>query len=295
VVNNGLKQISDGLGKTNAFLTQLNSSKTFFIPKEALNDKNFKKVFDNFMSKDRKITKLMVILKDAPYSKDATETVKKINKAVSITLKGTALSTAKYGASGPSATTADMNDILSRDLNRTSIIVIVGVLLVLILVTRSLWSPICITASLMGAYYVAMFILNTIFINIQGLEGISSFVPFFAFIIIVALGVDYSIFLMMRYKEYPHMSHREAIILACRHIGSVIMSAVLILGGTFATLMPSGMILLIELATAVIAGLVVLCAILLPIFLPAMIALPDTMAKLFPKNEEEAALEEEAS
>jgi RND superfamily putative drug exporter len=147
----------------------------------------------------------------------------------------------------------------------------------------------------MGAYYAAMFILNYVFIDIQGYEGISSFVPFFAFIIIVALGVDYSIFVMMRFKEYPDMSPREAIIVACRHIGSVVMSAVLILGGTFATLIPSGMLLLFELATAVISGLVVLCVILLPIFLPAMIALPYTLNNLFSKNKAELIDEEDAA
>jgi putative drug exporter of the RND superfamily len=56
------------------------------------------------------------------------------------------------------------------------------------------------------------------------------------------------------------------------------MSAVIILGGTFATLMPSGMLLLSELAVTVIAGLVVLCFIMLPVFLPATISLLSKIA-----------------
>ncbi|WP_307851974.1 MMPL family transporter [Neobacillus rhizophilus] len=184
-------------------------------------------------------------------------------------------------------------DILSRDLNKATAIVIIGVLLVLFLVIRSFWTPVFITASLLGAYYTAMFIINYIFIDWLGYAGISSFVPFFSFIIIVALGVDYSIFLMMRYKEYQHLSPKEAIVLASRNTGGVIISAVIILGGTFATLMPSGIILLGELAIAVITGLVVLCFILLPVFLPAMIALPEALAHLFSrKREDELSLEE---
>jgi RND superfamily putative drug exporter len=100
----------------------------------------------------------------------------------------------------------------------------------------------------------------------------------------VALGVDYSIFLMMRFKEYPLLSPKEAIVLASRQTGGVIISAVIILGGTFATLMPSGILLLFELAIAVITGLVVLCFVLLPVLLPAMIALPDTLANLFSRK-----------
>ncbi|QKE72113.1 MMPL family transporter [Arthrobacter citreus] len=280
-VNGGLQKISDGLGKTNDFLTQFNSNKTFFIPKEALTDKNFKQSIDMFMSKDRTITKLTVVLKDDPYSKKALNTITKIDAAVSTGLKGTELSHAKSGVAGPSATTNDMNNILSSDLNKTTTIVIIGVLLVLFLVIKSFWTPLFITASLLGAYYTAMFMINYIFINLLGYEGISSFVPFFSFIIIVALGVDYSIFLMMRFKEYGDMPAKEAIVLASKHTGGVIISAVIILGGTFATLMPSGILLLFELAIAVITGLVVLCFILLPIFLPAMIALPEALANLF--------------
>ncbi|WML52594.1 MMPL family transporter [Neobacillus sp. PS3-12] len=292
-VNGGLKQISDGLGQTNAFLSQLNTNKTFFIPKEALTDKNYQKSFDVFMSDDRKITKMTVVLNADPYSKEALTTINKINQTVSDGLKGTNLSHAKSGVSGPSATTNDMNNILTRDLNKTTVIVIIGVLLVLFFVIRSFWTPVFITASLVGAYYAAMFIINFIFLDWQKLEGISSFVPFFSFIIIVALGVDYSIFLMMRFKEYPHLSPKEAIVKASRNIGGVITSAVIILGGTFATLMPSGILLLAELAIAVITGLIVLCFILLPIFVPAMIALPEALANLFSKKKENSNLEEE--
>jgi putative drug exporter of the RND superfamily len=286
-VNGGLKQISNGLGQTNGFLTQLNTNKTFFIPREALTDKKFKKALDMFMSDDRKITKMTIILNADPYSKEALNTIEKINKTVSNGIKGTVLTHAKVGVSGPSATTNDMNNVLSRDLNKTTTIVIIGVLLVLFFVIGSFWTPVFITASLVGAYYAAMFITNFIFLDIQGLEGISSFVPFFSFIIIVALGVDYSIFLMMRFKEYPHLSPKEAIVLASRNIGGVIISAVIILGGTFATLMPSGIILLSELAIAVITGLIVLCFILLPIFVPAMIALPDARVNLFSRKKGE--------
>ncbi|MDN4494861.1 MMPL family transporter [Ureibacillus aquaedulcis] len=284
-VNNGLEGISDGLEQTNGYLTQLNTNKTFFIPQEALTNEEFKKSLDAFMSEDRKITKMTVVLKDDPYSDAALATINTINDTLAAGLKGSVLSGAESGTVGTSATTNDMNDVLSRDLSRTTVIVIIGVLLVLFLVIRSFWTPVFITASLVGAYYTAMFIINFIFLNLLGYDGISSFVPFFSFIIIVALGVDYSIFLMMRFKEYPELSPKEAIVLASKHTGGVIISAVIILGGTFATLMPAGIILLTELAIAVITGLIVLCFILLPLFVPALMALPGTLKAYVSKEE----------
>lgn len=279
-VNGGLEQISDGIGQTNGYLSQLNTNKNFFIPKEALTNDEFKNSLDAFMSDDRTITKMTIILNEDPYSNEALKTIEKINSTVSTGLEGTVLSNADFGTTGSSATTNDMNNILSRDLDKTTIIVIAGVLLVLFFVIRSFWTPIFITASLVGAYYAAMFTVNYIFIDLLGYAGLSSFVPFFSFIIIVSLGVDYSIFLMMRFKEYSDLSPKEAIVLASKHIGGVIISAVIILGGTFATLMPAGIILLSELAIAVITGLIILCFILLPIFLPALMALPEALGNL---------------
>ena len=276
-VTTGLKKISDGLGQTSNFLEEYNTNKTFYIPKEALNNADFQKAMDNFMTSSRQSTKMQIVLTTDPYSKASMNTIQQINDAVSNGLKGTTLSGAKYGVSGPSATANDMNNALSRDLNKTTVILLLCVLIVLILVTKSIWAPICITASLMGAYYAAMFTMNHIFLNLMGLSGISSFVPFMTFLIIVALGVDYSIFLMTRYKEYPSLPPKEAIVLASKNTGGVVMSACLILGGTFATLMPSGMTLLIQWAVGVITGLAVLCFVLLPIFLPAMIALPEKL------------------
>ncbi|MDF2670679.1 MAG: hypothetical protein K0R67_2985 [Paenibacillus sp.] len=273
----GLGDISDGLGKTGSFLSQLNSSKTFFIPREALESADFGRVLDSFMSKDRKITKLMVILNEDPYSPAALDTVEHINDTLASTLKGSVLDGAVYGAAGPSSTTYDMNKAQVASFNGTAVIVIIGVFLVLLLVIRSFWPAVYIVASLLASYYVAMGAANLVTEYVIGADGLSSFVPFFSFIIIVAVGVDYSIFLMMRYKEYGDMAPREAIVKASRSVGGVIISAMIILGGTFATLIPSGLVLLVELAAAVIVGLIVLCFILLPMLVPALMVLPDSI------------------
>ncbi|UKS25872.1 MMPL family transporter [Paenibacillus sp. HWE-109] len=274
---NGLGDVSEGLGKTSQFLTQLNSSKTFFIPKEALTSADFAKSLDSFMSKDRKITKLIVILKDDPYSSAAMDTIERINTELSAGLKGSVLENAKAGASGPSSTTYDTNKAQLKSFNSTAIIVVIGVFIVLLFVIRSFWPAVYIILSLLASYYAAMTVTNIVTEKIIGADGVSSFVPFFSFIIIIAVGVDYSIFLMMRYKELGDMSPTKAIVQASKHIGGVVISAMIILGGTFATLVPSGLVLLIELAVAVIVGLVLLCFILLPMLLPALLAMPEAL------------------
>ncbi len=161
--------------------------------------------------------------------------------------------------------------------NSTAVIVIVSVFIVLLFVIRSFWPSVFIVLSLIASYYVAMSASNLVTTYIIKADGVSSFVPFFSFIVIVAVGVDYSIFLMERYREHGDMNPGEAIVKAAKSVGGVIISAMVILGGTFATLIPSGLVLLIELATAVIVGLVVLCFILLPMLVPALITMPERL------------------
>ena len=104
-------------------------------------------------------------------------------------------------------------------------------------------------------------------------------VPFFSFVVIAALGVDYSIFLMTRFKEYPDSDPKEAIVLAARNVGGVVMSAALILAGTFATLYPSNLHILMELAICVVTGLFLLSVILLPIVIPALISSAESISR----------------
>ncbi|QJD85804.1 MMPL family transporter [Cohnella herbarum] len=260
-------------------LTEEDGSKKFFIPDEVLASPDFQQSEASFMSKDRKITKLIVILKDDPYSPAALDTVERINDTLSSGLKGTSLSNSTFGAAGPSSTTYDMNKAQIKSFNGTAIIVIVSVFLVLLFVIRAFWPSLYIVLALLASYYVAMSASKLVTEYVIGADGVSSFVPFFSFIVIVAVGVDYSIFLMMRFKEYGKIAPSEAIVKSAKSVGGVIISAMVILGGTFATLIPSGLVLLIELAAAVIVGLVVLCFILLPMLVPALMVLPETLKK----------------
>lgn len=286
-VNDGLSRISDGLDQSNRFVSELSAVKSFYIPGDALKNADYQKALESYLSEDKKITKLMVVLDCDPYSMEAVNTVGEIDGILNSTLDGTTLKNADYGIAGPSATTRDENNVLSQDLNRMIVIVLLGIFLVLLLLIRSMWSSLCITGALIGTYFAAIFLSNQLFSQWLHFAGFNPFIPFFSFIIIVALGVDYSIFLMARVGEYQNLSPKEAIIESCRQTGGVVTGAAIILGGTFATLIPSKMSLLIQLAITVVIGLMILCFVMLPIFIPAMIALPERIRGMRQKSEKE--------
>lgn len=282
----GLSTISSGLNKTNEFLSQWSESKTFFIPKEAMGSDDFKMALDNYMSEDRKMAKIVVNLSDDPYSKRSLDTINEINKTIPGLLKGTSLSDAEYAIDGASSKTCDLKTVAVNDITKTQVIVLIGVFIILIIVIKSFWIPVYIILSLVAAYLTSITVTGVFAKQVLGLNEISWNVPFFTFVMIVALGVDYSIFLMTRYNEYTDIPPHEAIVKAAKNIGGVVFSAAIILAGTFLTLYPSGLKTLMQLAISVSAGLMMLALILLPVLLPALISLPHLIKKRSNKNQQ---------
>ena len=131
--------------------------------------------------------------------------------------------------------------------------------------------PLYIIGSLFLTYYTSMSVSEKIFEHFFGYSGINWAIPFFSFVLLIALGVDYSIFLMDRFNEYKEVSVREAILHAMQNMGSVILSAAIILGGTFAAMIPSGVTELMEIATTIITGLILYNLLFLPLFIPVMV------------------------
>ena len=253
-------------------------------------------MFDAYMSKDRKITKLTVNLETDPYSAESINVIDEINSLVKNQLTGTKLSDASFGIAGVTANTNDLNNIATHDIAFTQIIVLACIFILLVLVIKSFWIPVYIVGSLLTAYYAAIsvtaFLTTKLF---SGMDGMSWNVPFFSFVVIAALGVDYSIFLMTRFKEYPDTSPRDAIILAAKNIGGVVMSAAIILAGTFATLYPSNIHVLMELAISVVTGLLLLSTVLLPIVIPALISVEEKILERSKERISKSSLNEEVS
>ncbi|ERI92580.1 MMPL family protein [Clostridiales bacterium oral taxon 876 str. F0540] len=277
----GLNSIYDGINKSGDFLNQLTSTRSFYIPKEVFESEDINKMLDMYMSKDRKTAKLTVTLDSEPYSEEAMGLMKDLNSFVSNELKGTKLQNANIGIAGATSGSYDLKNIATHDITFTQIIVLAAIFILLIAVIKSFWIPVYIIGALMATYYTALsataFISKMLFASAK--QGLSWNVPFFAFVMIAALGVDYSIFLMERFKEYPHLSPREAIVVAAKNIGGVVMSAAIILAGTFATMYPSNIIVLMELAICIVIGLFLLGFILLPIAIPALMSLSEGISK----------------
>lgn len=206
-----------------------------------------------------------------PYSNEAIDQTDEINAAVQRATKDTKLENAVVAVGGITSINSDLSAMSNADYSRTVVLMLFGISIILIFLLRSLIMPCYLIASLILTHYTSMAINEVIFVNILGYTGIIWSVPFFGFVILVALGDDYSIFLMDRFNEYKEVSVGEAMLLGMKKMGTVIISAVVILGGTFAAMIPSGMLSLIQIATIILTGLFLYAFVILPLFVPVMV------------------------
>ncbi|WP_410511555.1 MMPL family transporter [Paenibacillus sp. BR2-3] len=272
----GLKQITGGLDSAQDYLNQIQAAKDdelsgFFVPAEALETEGIQQVFDNYLSEDRKVMTLDVVLSRNPYSSEAIDSVGEIQAAVDRAVQGTKLENAETALSGVTSTYSDLQNVSNEDYTRTVILMLSGIFIILVLLLRSVIMPVYLILSLVITYFTALGVTEAIFVNLLGYAGITWTTPFFSFVMLVALGVDYSIFLMARFNENKTWDVREAILHAMRNMGTVILSAVIILGGTFASMYPSGVLSMMQIATVVLSGLALYALIFLPFFVPVMV------------------------
>lgn len=273
---NGLGKISAGMDQADSYLTGLQSSKaadSFYMPSKYLHNRTFQKSIAVYLSPDKKSAQFIVVFDTNPSATSTSSRAQALQTLAKKTLAGTDLANAKVAVGGQSSVIKDTRQIASSDFVRTAIIMLVGIGLALIFVTRSLLQPVFILGTLMIAYLSSLSINQLLVKLILGKQMLTWNTPFFSFIMLIALGVDYSIFLMMRYRsEDGGLLASQKMLHSCTVIGTVVISAAIILAGTFAALMPSGIPTLIEVALTVIIGLALL-VILMPIILSATVKL----------------------
>ena len=267
-LTSGIDTVNSGLGQGETYLRGLGSSAaadTFYIPKEFLKNDMFKKSMDVYLSPDKKSAQIIVVFNSNPSATEATDKAQELSAMAKKSFQGTALKDAKVAMGGQSSKIEDTKTVASGDFLRTAAIMLIGIGIALMFVTRSLLQPIYILGTLLIAYLCSLSINQWIVKAVLGKSMLTWNTPFFSFIMLIALGVDYSIFLMTRYRELEsegYTTPSSRILKACAIIGTVVISAAIILGGTFAALIPSGIPTLIEVALAVDIGLLILVFIL---------------------------------
>jgi RND superfamily putative drug exporter len=170
-------------------------------------------------------------LKDAPGSKAAMRTVELARTAVH------RIEAADARLGGSTAITLDIQQSAARDSRVIIPIVLVVVFLILALLLRAIVAPLLLMATVVMSFGAALGVSSLVFNHVVHFAGADAAFPLLAFVFLVALGIDYNIFLVTRVREEAlrHGTRRGALT-GLSATGGVITSAGLVLAGTFAAL-----------------------------------------------------------
>ncbi|MCY4668416.1 MAG: MMPL family transporter, partial [Rhodococcus sp.] len=210
-------------------------------------------------------TMINATLADSYDSPQALETVKRLRTAVHDVPGADAL------VGGSTATTLDVQAASVRDRNLIIPIVLVVIFLVLAALLRALLIPVILIVTVVLSFAATLGVSGFFFTHVFGFAGADQSFPLFAFVFLVALGIDYNIFLMTRVREETgEFGTRAGVLRGLAVTGGVITSAGIVLAATFAVLGILPLVFLAEIGFAVAFGVLLDTIIVRSVLVPAL-------------------------
>ncbi len=270
-IGSGVQQAQQDL----ANMSQGAASAGFYLPASALGDPELKRAMESYISPDGHVASFTVDLAANPYSSEAIDEMPVLLSAAQHALATSPVDHGSLYTGGQTGLQENLSAISAHDFQQTAILVLGAIFLLLVILFGSVVIPLYLIASLYATYYLSMGLGQLLFVDLLHHTGIYWVLPFFVLLLLVALGVDYAIFLMSRFEEMlrERMTPQQAIRTAMDRMGHVILSAAVIMGGTFGSMVVSGVTSLEEMGVVVVIGLFVYTLVLLGFFVPAATAI----------------------
>ncbi|BDZ51826.1 membrane protein [Frondihabitans sucicola] len=216
------------------------------------------------------LTNIAVSLKAEPESDAAFATIDRLRSAYADA--GGPL--AKTLVGGTDATALDTQNASAHDQDLVIPIILAIVFAVLALLLRSLVAPVLLIASVLATFFAALGVSTFAFTHLLGFPALDTSVTLFAFLFLVALGVDYNIFLTTRAREETGgHGTRQGMIRALASTGAVITSAGILLASVFAVLGVLPVVALTQVGVIVCIGVLLDTLVVRTVLVPALVFL----------------------
>jgi RND superfamily putative drug exporter len=218
-------------------------------------------------STDGHSASLNVTLDQDPNTLDSLDLVPPMRDAIHNVAPGV---TGQLG--GSSAINYDLNQVTKTDLEKLVPAALLIIFIILMILLRAVVAPVILIASVMLSFLCTLGISMLFILHVVGDAGVFPSIITYAFIFLVALGIDYTIFLMARVREEAAQhGTREGMLRAIGATGPVITSAGLILAGTFSVLMTLPVTFTFDLGFIVALGILLDTFIVRTIMVPAAV------------------------
>ncbi|MCV7426913.1 MMPL/RND family transporter [Mycobacterium montefiorense] len=227
---------------------------SFYLPPEAFKNPDFLRGLKLFLSPDGRATRMIITHDGDPATLEGISHIEPILNAAHDAVKGTPLANAKFYLAGTAATYKDIHDMAKYDLMIVVIAALSLILLIMIFITGSLVAAVVIVGtvalSLGTSFGLSVFIWQDIF----GTQ-LYWIVMALAIIVLLAVGSDYNLLLISRFKSELHAGLNTGIIRAMAGTGSVVTVAGLIFAATMSSFIVSDLKVLGQIGTTIGLGL----------------------------------------
>ena len=172
---------------------------------------------------------------------------------------------------GQAAQNLDVQDASRHDRALIIPIVLLVIMLILMLLLRSILAPVLLIATVVLSYFATLGASALVFNHVFKFAGADASFPLFAFVFLVALGIDYNIFLMTRVREESRkLGTRPGILKGLTVTGGVITSAGILLAAVFAVLGVLPLVVLAQLGAIIFVGVLLDTLVVRTVLLPAL-------------------------
>ncbi|MEE6139052.1 MMPL family transporter [Mycobacterium sp. 050128] len=227
---------------------------SFYLPPEAFGNPDFKRGLKLFMSPDGHALRMTITHEGNPATPEGISHIDPLRNAAFDALKATPLSDAKIYIAGTAATYKDIREGATYDLMISALAGISLILLIMIFITRSLIAALVIVGTVALSLGASIGLSILVWQYIFGVQLYWVIVPL-AVMLLLAVGADYNLLLISRFKEELHAGLKTGNIRAMSGTGGVVTAAGLVFAATMSSFIVSDLVMLGQLGTTIGLGL----------------------------------------
>ncbi|MGV0740678.1 RND family transporter [Mycobacterium syngnathidarum] len=265
------QELAKGATEIGLYFDQAKNDDFFYLPPDVFDNPDFKRGLAMFVSPDGKAVRFIITHQGDPASVEGIERVRDLKDVVADAVKGTPLSNAKVSLAGTASLYADMQNGVATDLMIIVISSMTLIFAIMLIITRSVVAALVIVGTVAVSMGIACGLSVLLWQEILGL-GMQWIVIPLSMVILLAVGSDYNLLVVSRFKEEIHAGLNTGIIRGLGGTGRVLMAAGLVFAFTMMSMIVSDLRVVGQLGMTIGIGLIADTLILLAFMTPSIAA-----------------------